>query len=333
MNLFENRKLQFPTAKKYINGLQINENIDGFFKILGVQKKNKKDGSAFLTLELMDKTGKIPAKAWNNAELYFKQINEGKIYRINGTVTQYQELKEIKIDSLRPANENEFDPNDFEEIPHFDTHGLFKQMMTLIKTHVTNPYLIQLSNLFATRYGEKFEKHYGAQKIHHAYLGGLMEHTFSIMKLAVTCADHYRLDKELLVISALFHDIGKMFEFTISPAVDTTLEGGLLGHIMIGNNIFLDLKNQIPNFPPDLACQIQHLIISHHGEKEFGSPEVPKTAEAFVLHILDLLDSRVKIVEETVNNFESKGIFTDYNNILSRRLYISPNLKKNNKTV
>ncbi len=274
----------------------------------------------------MDKTGKIPAKVWNNADSYFKQISVGEIYMVNGSVNEFMSQKEIKVDALRaaPAEGGDFNPEDFAEQAAFDTEQLFAEMMGLMKTHLKSTHLLKMMELFSREYGAKFKAHYGAQKIHHAYLGGLMEHTLSMMKLAVFCADHYDLDKELLLMGVLFHDLGKMYEFNISPAVETTLEGGLLGHLVIGTAKFRELKERVPGFPGELSCKIQHLIISHHGEKEYGSPEVPKIPEAFVLHVLDLLDSKLNIFAEVVKKSETKGLFSDYINILSRRLYVPP---------
>jgi 3'-5' exoribonuclease len=337
MSLFDNKKMEFAAEavpeknqqKKYVKDLQVGTQVDGFFKVLSVSKKTKKNGNPFLALEVMDKTGRIPTKIWDNADHYFKILQEGEIYKINGYVNEYMNQKEIKVDSLRriSPSDKDIDHEDYIEKADFDTEKAFQEMITTIKSHLANPYLLKLIDLFVQEYTDKFKDHYGAQKIHHAYVGGLLQHTGSMLKLAIFCADHYSLDKELLLVGVLFHDTGKMIEFNISPTVDTTMAGGLLGHLIISNSIFLKLKEKIPGFPMDLSYKIQHLIISHHGEKEFGSPEVPKIPEAFVLHILDLLDSKLKIVEEAVNSSETKGLFSDYINVLSRRLYVPPKEK------
>jgi 3'-5' exoribonuclease len=318
MNLFESQ------MKKFIEDLQVGQRVDTYYKVLAVDKRTKKDGSAFLTLELMDKTGKIPAKIWDNAESSFKTIKPGDIYRINGYVNEYMNKKEIKVDSIRPVSpkDNDFKQEDFVEKASFDTESLFNEMIETIKGNLTDKYLLELTDRFSAAYGEKFKTHYGAQKIHHAYLGGLLQHTYSMVKLAIVIARHYHLDKELLLIGTLFHDVGKIFEFDISPAPAATMEGGLIGHIVIGNTIFQELKNKIDHFPQALSVKIQHLIVSHHGEKEFGSPEVPRTPEAFALHILDVLDSKLKIMEDAVKNSETQGLFTEYVHSLGRRLYV-----------
>lgn len=312
--------------KKYIKDLLVGKPVDGYFKVLSVSKKAKKDGSPFLALEVMDKTGKIPAKVWDNADHYFNILQEGEIYKINGYVNEFMNQKEIKVDSLRSLapTDNNVNEDDFVEKAAFDTEKTFHEMMTTLKSYLVNPYLLKLTDLFSHEYGTQFKDHYGAQKVHHAYIGGLLQHTRSMMQMAIFCADHYSLDKEILLVGVLFHDIGKMFEFSVSPTIDTSLAGGLLGHLIIGNNIFLELKDKIPGFPEELSVKIQHLIISHHGEKEFGSPEVPKIPEAYVLHILDLLDSKLKIFAETVNSSETKGLFSDYVKVLGRRLYVPP---------
>jgi 3'-5' exoribonuclease len=317
MNLFESQ------MKKFIKDLQVGQQVDTYYRLTTVDKRVKKDGGVFLTIELMDKTGKIPAKIWDNAEAVFKMLKPGTIYRVKGFVNEYMNKKEIKVDSLRAATSEDKDYRieDFTEKATFDTDELFNRLVGTVKSHLSNPYLIQLTDLFASTYGDRFKIHYGAQKIHHAYLGGLLEHTFSMANLAIFIAQHYSLDKELLLMGTLFHDVGKIFEFDINPAPQATIEGGLIGHLVIGNSVFVDLKKRIEGFPRDLSFKIQHLIISHHGEKEFGSPEVPMLPEAFALHIIDLLDSKIKIMEEAVTGSESSGPFTDYIPSLGRRLY------------
>lgn len=323
MSLFDNQDKQF------IRDLKVGQRVDTYYRLMSVEKRAKKDGGSFLTLEWMDRTGKMPAKIWSDAETIYNKLKPGDIFRVNGYVSEYKGVKELNVDSVRSvtSQDKDYDPADFQEKPAFDTGTLFTRFIELIKNNLKNPQLLKLTDLFVEFYGEKFKNHYGAQKIHHAYLGGLLQHTYSMAKLAVMIAQHYSLDKELLLMGVLFHDVGKTFEFTVNPAPESTMEGGLIGHVVISNSIFIDLKNRIPDFPRELSIKIQHLIVSHHGEKEFGSPEVPRIPEAFALHIVDLLDSKMKIVEETVQNSESKGFFTDYVQSLGRRLYLEPGKK------
>ena len=318
MELFPNQE------KKYIKDLLVGDRVDSHFKIVSASKRSKRDGGFFLTLELMDKTGQIAAKLWEQADRFFRMIKEGDVYKINGYVNEYQGKKEIKVDGINPLSteESEVNPEEFSLQATFDTQSEFSGLMALIRENLTTPPLQQLLDLFEKKYGQQFSSHYGAQRIHHAYPGGLLKHTAAVTRAVFFMADEYSLNKEILAIGALFHDIGKLEEFTTDPVIGPTSQGGLVGHIVIGHQMFQDLKRQIVDFPLELALQIEYMIVSHHGEKEFGSPELPKTREAVALYIADLLDSRLAIFDETIKNSETKGAFTDYLRILERRLYI-----------
>jgi 3'-5' exoribonuclease len=326
MSIQNNKRLfdSPATEKKMIKDFKVGEKIDTYFKVLSLDKKTKKDGNSYLALNVMDKTGQIPAKIWSNADHYFSLIDAGTIYRINGKINEFMNQKEIKVDGIRAVTpaDTDYSEADFQEESAFDTQELFDWMITTLKGHIKTPELVKMIDLFVAEYKESYRNHYGAQKIHHAYLGGLLEHTFSMMELAIFCAEHYNLDKELLLMGVLFHDLGKMYEFKISPAVEPTLEGGLLGHLVIGTQKFLELKSKIPNFPEELSIKIQHLILSHHGEKEYGSPEVPKIPEAFALHFIDLMDSKMQIVKEHIEKSETKSLFSDYIHVLGRRILV-----------
>ncbi len=319
MDFLENQK------KILIKDFETGKKINGYYKIQNINKRVKKNGEPFLTLTLMDKTGKIQAKIWDAVEYYFKLINIGEIYKINGNINEYNNKKDLKIDKLSTVSQDDknFNSEDFIEQASFNTEKLFDEMISTIKLNLKNKYLLELTDLFIEKFKDQFKKHYGAQKIHHAYMGGLLEHTYSIIKLVIPISEQYSIDKELLLIGTLFHDIGKIYEFDIEPSINTTLKGGLIGHIVLGNNIFIELKNKINDFPEDLSTKIQHLIISHHGEKEFGSPEIPKTCEALTLNIIDLLDSKIRIFKEEIENSETKGIFSDYLPVLNRRILVS----------
>ncbi len=303
--------------------MTVGDRVRNAFKILSLNKRTKKNGDSFLALELMDKTGNIQGKIWEKVETYAPMIQAGEIYRINGSITEFMNKIEIKVESVEPVSEDDREINraDFEETPPFDVEKTFQEMMETLNSSITNPFLVQLIHHFSDRYGDPFKGHYGALKIHHAYAGGLLEHTLSVIKLAISVSDFYGLDKEIMVIGALFHDMGKLLEYTRTPTVEITGEGGLIGHIVLSNQIFLEIKKQIKDFPSDLSLKIQHLIVSHHGEREFGSPEVPKTPEAFALHIIDLLDSKLKIFQDTIQQTDVERLFSEYNRVLGRRIY------------
>ncbi len=309
--------------KTYVKEFQVGRRVDTLLKVAAVDKRTKKDGGAFLIVELMDNTGKLPAKIWNNADTFYKTLKAGDVYRVNGTITEYMSQKEVKIDGIKPMADDDpaYNEEDFKEIAAFDTNALFDELIHMIKTNIKNDHVLALTDLFVSQYSDRFKTHYGAMKIHHAYLGGLLEHTHSMMKLVIMFGDHYQLDKDVLLMGCLFHDVGKMFEFDIDPAPEATMAGGLVGHIMISTSIFQKLTQSVDGFPKDLSLKIQHLIVSHHGEKEFGSPVEPRSLEAYALHVADLLDSRMAIMNEALGKSETKGMFTDFIPTLGRRMF------------
>jgi len=321
MNLFEK-----PLEKVYfIDNLQSGENVNWYFRVQEIVKKKTKNGDNFLDLTVMDKTGRMPAKIWNNVDEYYKLVQAGEIYKISGEIRDYKGKKQLTINRLRviAANDTDFNRVDYNETPPFDSVALLAKMFSLLVTNLTNPHLLQLVEFFKEEYGPALQQAYGAQKIHHAFAGGLLQHTYSVLEMALALAPHYGLDKELLLIGALFHDIGKTAEFKTQPALATTLEGGLLGHVVISLTIFLNLQNKITDFPAVLSAHIQHLIVSHHGEKEYGAPEVPKTQEAYLLHLLDLLDSRMNIFSEQLKSDDGQKLFSEFNQALGTRILLA----------
>jgi len=321
MNLFEKAK----EAAQPIAGLQVGEVVNWYYRVQEVVRRKTLSGKKdYLDLIVVDRSGRLTAKVWDNVDQLHKVIQAGNIYRISGEVTEYRGKPQLKISRARPMDSSDSGcrPEDFDELPPFDSAALLEETFSLLREHVRDPFLLRLSDRFREAYGPVLGQAYGAQKIHHAFAGGLLQHTHSLLKLILAVAPHYGLDKELLLIGALFHDIGKTAEFKTQPALETTLAGGLLGHLVISLEIFLELKNQIPDFPEPLSIRIQHLIVSHHGEKEFGSPEVPKTPEAYVLHLLDLLDSRLNIFSEQLKAGEAQKLFSDFNQALGTRILL-----------
>ncbi len=324
MNLFEGKK-QGP---KRIADFVVHQPVDGIFKVVEVSRKKKGDGSAFLVVTLADPSGRIPAKVWDQVEAAGQVLRPGAICHIGGEVGEYQGRKDLKIVRFRPAIPGDpgFDPGEFEERPPFDTTAVYQDLLAFLRTLLVRPHLRLLLDRFDERFGATFARHYGAQRVHHAHLGGLLRHTDSLVRMGAVVAGHYRLDREILCLGAFLHDIGKTVEFTIEPAPDLSPAGGLLGHILIGCQMVQEMKATIPGFPEADALALLHLLVSHHGQKEFGSPEPPKTPEAMALHCLDLLDSRLDIfraVAAPENNDQPLPRFSDYNTYLGVRVYLA----------
>ncbi|HEX7502914.1 MAG TPA: HDIG domain-containing protein, partial [Acidobacteriota bacterium] len=263
MNLFDKSQ----GVPRLIASLQIGENPSWFYRVQEVAKKKTKNGDDFLDLVLMDKSGRLPAKIWSKVEEYHQLLRPGEVYKFSGEVRGYRGKMQLTVNHLRAvaAGDPGFTAEDFSEAPQFDCAALLGETFSLLHDNLSDPFLRQLSDRFQEEYGPVFGQAYGAQKIHHAYPGGLLQHTHALLKMILAIAPQYGLDTELLLIGALFHDIGKTAEFKTQPALETTLAGGLLGHLVISLTIFLEMKRSIPDFPEPLSVRIQHLIVSHHG--------------------------------------------------------------------
>jgi 3'-5' exoribonuclease len=305
--------------------LKVRDAVNWFYRVQEISRrtsqKNKKD---YLDVVVADRSGRMSAKIWDNVDALHKLIQAGGIYRLSGEVDAFNGKLQLKITRARPLGPDDSDcrPEDFVERPPFDSEALLADLFAILDANVADPHLRQLVALFREEYGPVFAQAYGAQKIHHAFAGGLLQHTHALLKLVLAVAPLYGLDQELLLVGALFHDIGKTEEFKTQPALETTLAGGLLGHLVISLEAFLDMKRRIPDFPEPLSVRLQHLIVSHHGEKEYGSPEVPKTREAYLLHILDLLDSRLNIFAEQLKAGDGQKLFSEFNQALGTRILL-----------
>lgn len=321
MNLFDKPK----DAAQPLAGLKAGETVNWYYRVQEISRRkslnSKKD---YLDLVVVDRSGRMPAKIWDNVEPLHKMLQAGSIYRFVGEVREYRGKPQLAITRARPLEpaDDACLPEDFDERPPFDSAALLHEAFSLLDAHVKDPHLRRLSEMFQQEYGPVFAQAYGAQKIHHAYAGGLLQHTHALLQLVLAVAPLYGLDTELLLVGALFHDIGKTEEFKTQPALETTLAGGLLGHLVLSLSIFLDMKKRIPDFPEPLSVRLQHLIVSHHGEKEFGSPEVPRTREAYLLHVLDLLDSRMSIFAEQLKSGEPQKLFSEFNQALGTRILL-----------
>ncbi|MCU0276642.1 MAG: OB-fold nucleic acid binding domain-containing protein [Acidobacteria bacterium] len=306
-------------------GLKVHDAVNWFYRVQEINRrtsqKNKKD---YLDLVLADRSGRMTAKVWDNVDTLHKLLQPGNVYRISGEVDAFNGKMQLKITRARPLepNDNSCRPEDFDEQPPFDSEALRTDLYAMLDENLADPHLRQLVQLFKEEHGAVFSQAYGAQKIHHAFAGGLLQHTHALLRLVLAVSPFYGLDTELLLIGALFHDIGKTAEFKTQPALETTMAGGLLGHLVISLTIFLEMQKRIPGFPEPLSLRIQHLIVAHHGEKEFGSPEVPKTREAYVLHILDLLDSRLSIFSEQLKTGDGQKLFSEFNQALGTRILL-----------
>lgn len=281
-------------------------------------------GSPYINLRLKDKTGEVDGKVWNNAIELDKKFKRGDIVHIEGKAISYKNALQITIRDMEPILPEETKPEDYLPRTPKDPHAMFNELMSLVDK-MDNPHLRGL--LYALFEDEKiaelFKKAPAAKGFHHIYLGGLLEHTLSVVRLLEMASGHYpELNHDLLITGGILHDIGKIYEFSYSPIIDYTDEGRLIGHIVMGVELVDKKMATLENFPAQLALELRHIILSHHGEFEFGSPKRPKTLEALVVHYLDDLDAKFNAFKTFMNEHSDQDSdWTPYNRLLERYLY------------
>jgi 3'-5' exoribonuclease len=258
-------------------------------------RTSARTGNSWLQLELADRSGTISAKMWDNYAALVETFDRDDIVQIRGRVKLYNGRKELTLEQIIPVAERDYDLGDF--LPHtkYDVEKLYADLRTAIPG-MQNPWLKQLltSVVEDPAIAPRLKRAPAAMTMHHAYLGGLIEHIASLIGLAGTVTAHYPdLDRDLLLTGVVLHDIGKLDELQYARGISYSDEGRLLGHIMIGVALVQEKCRAIPGFPAPLAVLVEHLILSHHGSHEFGSPSLPQFPEAVVLHFIDDLDSKM----------------------------------------
>jgi 3'-5' exoribonuclease len=286
-------------------------------------RTSPRTGKSWLQLSLGDRTGTISAKMWDNFDMLVATFDRDDVIHIRGRVKTYNGEKELTIEQIIPVSEREYEMGDF--LPHtkYDVEKMYGEMRAAVAS-VNNPWLQKLlvSVVDDPEIAPKLKRAPAAMTMHHAYLGGLLEHVVSLLGMANgLCAHYTELDRDLVVTGVILHDVGKTEELRYARGIDYTTEGRLLGHITIGAMLVRKKIDAIPNFPRPLAVLVEHLILSHHGSLEFASPTVPQTREALALHFLDDLDSKMAAARATIEAAESApGVWTDRNPALRRPL-------------
>ena len=305
-----------------------NQTITGFFVAANRQLRTKADGSSYLSMTLLDRTGQLEARMWEpkNADPF----QSGDIIRVTGMVCRYQEKLQIKVDELRRADastsEGAFELGDFVPKTTFDVNQLWARLTGCVATF-TDPHLRALLDLFLNdpKIAGPWREAPAAKALHHAWIGGLLEHTVSLLELCERVARHYpEVQRDLLLAGAILHDIGKLHELRWGASFSYTVEGQLLGHISIGACMIDEKLTLLPKFPPRLRTLLLHIVLSHHGRLEFGSPKVPMTAEALLFHYLDDLEAKMQMLRTEFTRAVASGVapgdMTEYIRSLERPL-------------
>lgn len=297
----------------YINDLSSFEEgkgFDGFFLVLAKQQRTTKTNKPYLNLILGDKTGQLEARVWDPSDSRIaKDFEQGSIVKVRGSCSRFEDRLQVKIDQLRVAQPDEVEKSDLLPATGYDVNDLWRQLGNFIEG-MSNPDLKALLTAILSDPGiaHAYREAPAARQLHHAWLGGLLEHVVSLLRLGERVAAHYPLiDRDLLLTGVILHDIGKIRELSWDTGFDYTIEGVLLGHIQMGVDLVEKTIDKLPHFPDRLRTLVLHLILSHHGKLEFGSPKLPMIPEALVLNFIDDLDAKMQAVLSEFDKCEREG--------------------------
>ena len=282
----------------FVGTLPINEPVTAHFLVLSKEIRQKKTGEPYLSLHLSDRTGEIEAKMWDNVAEVMETFERDDFLKVKGIVQVYQNRSQFTVHKLRKLEDHEVEFADFFPSSDRDAEEMFAELRGIVNGF-TNPHLKALLNLVLddAPLAAMYKVAPAAKTIHHAYRSGLIEHVLSLCALAKMTAAHYKtIDLDLLLTGVVLHDVGKVEELSYARGFSYTADGQLLGHIIQGLRIMDGKFAKLPDFPAKLRTLVEHMIVSHHGELEFGSPKVPIFAEALLLHHLDNLDSKMDAV-------------------------------------
>ncbi len=303
----------------WVKDIKVDDQVRGLYlakmKRVGLTKK----GDPFLSITLADRTGEIEARVWERAEKVASIFVEGDILNVEGYASSYRDQIQVTLSGVT-VTEDGADSSLFLETTPKDVTKLMASLRAMAR-EMDNAHLKALVERFLTdpRFVSRFKKAPAAKTFHHSYLGGLLEHTHSVCEMSQSVAAHYpELDKDLLLAGAFLHDIGKIKEFKFDRVIDYTDEGRLLGHLILGVAMVDEKLAAMENFPQDLSRRLKHLVLSHHGQYEFGSPKRPKFLEAFALHLIDDLDAKMNGLSRFMERDRQEGAWTDFNRLFER---------------
>jgi 3'-5' exoribonuclease len=315
---------RWPVPKLFISELKPNLEIASLFVASEKQLRTARNGTVYLDLKLLDKTGDISGKMWEKAVEASEGFQSGDIVYLRARTELYKDRMQLSISEIMPVPAGAYDPADFLPVCPFDRDELFQRLGKLLSG---------MTDCFARRLCEailadpelmtRFKLAPAAKSMHHAYIGGLLEHTLSVITLVYRICNHYPdLDRDLLIAGAFLHDIGKISEFVYDTHIDYSDAGRLVGHMVLGTQIVEDKIRTIEGFPIETSLLLKHLILSHHGEAQFGAVRLPASKEAFALHLADDLDAKMNAINRILaNSAAGDATWTGFETIFGRHFF------------
>ena len=306
---------------KYVGDLNTEQALTSIFLVCAKEVRSTREGRPYLRMELGDRTGTIEARMWTGFEHSASQVSRDDFVQVKGRIEIYKNKPQLALESFRRAAPEEVDLADYLAHTTANVDALYAELLATV-AGMKNPWLQTLVTKILSEPGvaARYKKAPAAKVMHHAYLGGLLEHVMSVCGLAKLAAAHYpELNLDILMTGVILHDVSKLDELCYERAIGYTTEGQLLGHIVMEVELVGRAMDGIEGFPAPLRTVVQHMIISHHGEYAFGSPKLPMIREALVLHYLDDLDSKMAAARAVLAVNSGDPQWSDWSSALQRK--------------
>ena len=308
---------------KFIEALREGERINDVYLCKYKQSAVTKNGKPYENVILQDKTGTIDAKIWEPNSMGIDDFDMMDYVAVVGDVSSFQGALQVSIKRVRKVREGEYDPANYLPVSEYDIEDMYKQLLTFVNG-IKNPYLSKVVKHFFVEdveFVKQFKFSSAAKSVHHGFVGGLLEHTLSVLKLCQFYVKQYPiLNEDLLYTAALCHDIGKVYELSAFPLNDYTDDGQLLGHIVMGCEMVGEQIRAIEGFPKKLGNELKHCILAHHGELEFGSPKKPALVEAVALNFADNTAAKMETMKEIFKAAGEQNDWLGYNRLLESNI-------------
>lgn len=311
----------------FVRDIQPAGKIEDTFLVVEKNLVISQKGSLYLSLRLRDKTGDVEGRVWDRAAELNRMFQKGDVVFVRSRAVRYRDATQLSITDIEKPDPADVRMEDYAPASRFGAEEMFQALQAFVEG-IENPFLKSLLHgIFGdAEIAGLFKRAPAAKAMHHFYAGGLLEHTLSVTRILDFLSRHYeRVDRDLLLTGGMLHDIGKIHELSPNGMIDYTDEGRLIGHIVIGLELVDRKMAAVPDFPPDLAMELRHILISHHGAFEYGSPKRPKTEEALMVYFADDLDAKVNAFQEFINDSnDEESRWTPFHRLFERYIYKGP---------
>jgi 3'-5' exoribonuclease len=311
-----------------VSSLQAGQEIDSIYILKRKLLKKNPDGSRFLLFQFSDNSGVLGGILWEGAQEVYDHLEQGRFVRVLGDIQDYREQLQVRVRHVEVVDGSRFDLAEFLPVTPMDREALAEEW----RRRLVDVRDLQLRNLLVAMFedgdlGWRFRAAPAGKTWHHPYIGGLLEHVVKLSRIVMAICELYpELDRDLLLAACFLHDLGKVREMEYEKAIDYSSEGRLVGHVVQGVEIFAEFLPRFPELAPETVYRLKHLIVSHQGAYEFGSPKLPKTLEAIVFHHIDNLDAQLdgyaRVLKEGRETMGSDNNWTGVNKLLGRNLYM-----------